>query len=817
VIKLESAHIEEVRGIRKLDIDFGRETFAISGPNGSGKSGVIDAIEFGLTGQIGRLTGSGTRGLSVAEHGPHVDKTKFPDAAFVELKVFLPEIGKSATITRKVSSPKKPKIVPADDDVKAVLVEVAEHPEIMLSRREILRFILVEPTKRSEEIQTILKLDEIGQTRSALNTSQNKLQVALRTAAAQAQGSRDAMLLHLQIPTLRVEDVLEAVNKRRKMLGLPEILELTADTKLDAGLAAAAKMPDFNKQSALRDLKALSDAANKYPDLGKTESAAILSDIAKLEADPALLAALLRRSFVEKGLDLVDGPECPLCDHSWGDVQHLRKHLKAKLAKSTEARTVQDELMKNGAALAKEAIGVVGLVGLVQKVAEGQGEGGFAQILAGWKTDLEGVKSKLTTVDGLTGQKDRLTTGWLGIPKTFPKGLKTLTERIEAKPDQTAALDAQTFLTTAQLRLGDYREAMRKNKAAEIAWTSASAAYEIYCSVMEEELNTLYDDVQEEFSTFYRAINEGDEVKFTAKLTPSEGRLDLDVNFYERGLFPPGAYHSEGHQDGMGVCLYLALMKRLFGDRFTFALLDDVVMSVDAGHRYQFCKLLKTYFPNTQFVITTHDRLWAEQMKSAGLVTAKMSIAFHSWTIDTGPLVESNLEIWDEIAAALGKGKVEAAAAALRHHLEYVSRHLADQIGATPQFRADGNYELGELLPSVLKRMKDLYGKAAEAAQSWGKAADKEAAGKRKTLLSTSNAAISVEQWAVNKAVHYNEWANFGKKDFEPVVAAFKELLGCFSCESCESWVYVTPRGAAPESLRCACTAISLNLKTKPK
>src|ERR1700687_105073 len=208
---------------------------------------------------------------------------------------------------------------------------------------------------------------------------------------------------------------------------------------------------------------------------------------------------------------------------------------------------------------------------------------------------------------------------------------------------------------------------MRKSKVAEIAGTSANTAYEAYCSVLEDELNKLYEDVQEDFSTFYRAINEEGEAKFTAKLTPSEGKLDFDVNFYERGLFPPGAYHSEGHQDGMGVCLYLALMKRLFGDRFKFALLDDVVMSVDAGHRYQFCKLLKTQFPDTQFIITTHDRLWAEQMKSAGLVTGKTSIAFHSWTIDTGPLVESNVEIWDEIAAALAKGRVEAAAAALRH------------------------------------------------------------------------------------------------------------------------------------------------------
>ena len=131
MIKLETAHIEEVRGIRKLDIDFLKSSFAISGPNGSGKSGVIDAIEFALTGGIGRLTGPGTKGLSVADHGPHVDKTKFPDAAFVELKVFIPSLGKSATITRKISVPGKPMIVPADADVKAVLDDVAEHPEIL--------------------------------------------------------------------------------------------------------------------------------------------------------------------------------------------------------------------------------------------------------------------------------------------------------------------------------------------------------------------------------------------------------------------------------------------------------------------------------------------------------------------------------------------------------------------------------------------------------------------------------------------------------------------------------------------------------------
>ena len=55
---------------------------------------MIDAIEFALTGVIGRLAGKGTKHLSIKEHGPHVDKAKFPDAAFVTLKVFFPALNK---------------------------------------------------------------------------------------------------------------------------------------------------------------------------------------------------------------------------------------------------------------------------------------------------------------------------------------------------------------------------------------------------------------------------------------------------------------------------------------------------------------------------------------------------------------------------------------------------------------------------------------------------------------------------------------------------------------------------------------------------
>ncbi len=450
MIKLDSIHVEEMRGIRKLDINFHQETFAISGPNGSGKSGLIDAIEFGLTGQIGRLTGRGTKGLSVQAHGPHVDKVNFPDAAFVRLKLILTLINKAVTIERKVSDPKMPKIMPNDADVKAVLAEVADHPEITLSRREILRFILVEPSKRSEEIQALLKLDEIGQMRAALNSAQNKLQQTQKMAAAQVGTGTDALQRHLQIATLRPEQLLEVVNTRRKLLGLSSITELTADTKLDEGLTAGAAASDFNKESALRDIKALSDAQKDFPELSKADAQAIVDGLEKLEADPALLSALQRRSFIERGLSLIDGLECPLCDKLWDDEELLRAHLQAKLAKSEEAKNLRDSLIDSGTKIAAQVIRVIGLLAPVLKLAQVQGEGERAQLFAAWKTDLETIRIKLQSVDDIADQKDRLVSGWLAVPEKLSAALNALREKIEAKPDQSATIAAQTFLSTAQ-------------------------------------------------------------------------------------------------------------------------------------------------------------------------------------------------------------------------------------------------------------------------------------------------------------------------------------------------------------------------------
>ena len=817
MIQVEGIKIVELRGIRELVLTPGRRNFAISGPNGSGKSGVVDAIQFGLTGEISRLAGKGTGGLTVQKHGPHVDHRDDPAAAEVSLTLYFPDLNKTAVLTRNVKKAKTFTLTPDDVGARAVLEEVARHPELTLSRREIIKYILVEAGERSKEIQALLQLEEIGNLRSVLKTARTKVANAYSTAQKDTANAADALRRQLDVKALTPEDILAAVNPRRQLLGLLAIDELEADTVLNAGAGQGGPQATFNKATAIRDLDALREAQRGFAGLGASEVAAILAHIGTLKGDPALFEALQQRSLVERGLALVGGPRCPLCDMEWKDEEHLRTHLQTKLTKSEQAEAVQKNLLTNAAVIAGHARRIVALLAPVRRLVSSDGQAGFAEDLAAWANDLTAFAESLTTAEEVVGQETRLEQGWLAVPASLADASATLAATIQAKPDQSVSGAAHSFLTLAQDRLNSYRQIRRAEKRAKDAAAIGKLTYTIYCDVAEEHLTGLYAAVENNFSSFYRAINGDDEGEFKAKFESAEGKLDLEVAFYDRGMFPPGAYHSEGHQDGMGVCLYLALMERLLGSRFHFAVLDDVVMSVDQDHRKQFCRLLKARFPNTQFIITTHDKVWAKQMQTEGLVEPKSGMAFHSWSVQTGPVFEQLAEVWDQIDGDLARNDVETAAGRLRRHLEYIAGEVADLLGAKPSYRGDFSYDLGDLLPAVIGRQGELLKLAAKSANEWNQQDVKAKVEAMKTARNEILTKCGGEQWVINKAIHYNEWASFTTAEFHAVVEAFKSLLLQFRCPNaeCESWLYVTPRKGSPEALRCSCTALNLNLRMK--
>ena len=301
MIKIESIAIKELRGIRDLTLTLNNEPFVISGPNGSGKSGVVDAIQFALTGEMGRLKGAGTADITLAEHGPHVEKRDDPGAASVTLNVFIPRLKKKASITRTIKKAKTPLITPNDPAVKAAFAELAEHSEVTLSRREIIKFILTEAAKRSRDVQTLLKLDAIDETRATLKTTENKLGAEQATAKTVAETAEDSLKRHLDLSALKAEDVLAAVNKRRKVLGLSVLAELTKDTDVSEGIGqgAAEAGGGQNKESALADLAAviqLTDAGLETPTQSTRELAIDHARAEPAESQRRSTRFLLRRA-----------------------------------------------------------------------------------------------------------------------------------------------------------------------------------------------------------------------------------------------------------------------------------------------------------------------------------------------------------------------------------------------------------------------------------------------------------------------------------------------------------------------------------------
>jgi ABC-type multidrug transport system ATPase subunit len=814
MIQLRSVRIEEFRGIRELELDLGGENFVVWGPNGSGKSGVVDAIDFALTGSIARLTGAGTTGLSVAKHGPHVHQRDNPAAARVVLGFSDPASGQHGVLTRDVKSPRKFELDPDTAELRAAIEEMANHPELVLSRREIIKFIVAEAGKRAQEVQALLKLDRLDDIRKVLRTATSKSSSALSLADGELQASEAAMLRHLDLTELLSDDMASVINERRIILGLEPIAAVTIDTDLLAGIDQTNIEPPFDKAGALRDLAAIKSALeNPTALVGAVEK--LRSVLAELSANPGALASLKERSLVLSGLDLVDEARCPLCDLEWPSVDHLQQHLQEKLARLGDAETLRTQITSAAATMAAALRPIRELGRTANKHALALNASDLSDSLQGWTEGLAVAEGRLGTVEGCVEIIDSLSSDPLAEPDSMRAQLDVLIAQVTSIPDQTAERAAQSFLTIADERWRRVRNARSVRAKAAATHSTAKTVYDAYCEVADDALNALYRTVEADFAKYYRQVNVDDESAFTAELDPSAGKLDLNVDFYGLGKFPPAAYHSEGHQDGMGVCLYLALVNQLLGDNFRFAVLDDVVMSVDSSHRREFCKLLKTQFPLVQFVITTHDPVWARQMQTSGLVARRGQAHFHGWSVDGGPIYEQGADVWTAIASNLAQDDVSTGAARLRRFLEAATAEIAESIGARVPFRAQGGYDLGELLGAVNGRHSELLKRAAKSANSW----NNDNAMKAVDTIKETRAQVLRDQtsegWAINPLVHYNEWANMTRAEFEPVVETSKNFLALFACENCGGTTYVVGRPGDEDSLRCSCGSVNLNLKLK--
>ena len=819
-MRLLELEIHNVRGICDMTLHPSGKNLVIWGQNGSGKSAIVDSIDFLLTGHISRLMGKGTGDIKLDKHGTHIKHE--PKEATVRAVVAIPNYPKPIEIKRCIEHPGNIEYV--DDDAKQFLgpiLSIANRGQHILTRREILKYITAEPNNRAQEIQTILDLKEIEDIRKSLtsvDTSCKRDSEATANTVKIAEGEINAVINE---KSFNPDAILQFINTKRKALSAGPIAKLDSHI-VKAKITAPAflsKEKTVNTLQLQQDVDALTKFQTEESKKEFLENDKELrTDIEYINSNPHLMKSLQRLRLIELGIQLLDDSgSCPLCDTQWKPGE-LIQYLERQSSAAKTALIYQKNVNAKSKILSDILSSTLARVKNVVKSAEIMGLEDEKTMLESWSKFMEEFIEVLSSpIEKYSPKKYPLEKL---IKEFYPTNCQALLASMfqTAKshyPRTTPELDTWDTLTTLASKMDSYEKAVKANNQSSLVYKRSSMLLHSYTSARDNVLKSLYDSVRDRFVELYRFIHGTDESNFTAEIKPDEAALDFNVSFYNYGEHPPHALHSEGHQDSMGICLYLSLTEKLTQGNIDLIILDDVIMSVDMEHRKQICNLFSKYFPNNQFLITTHDRSWANHLRSANIVDSQGMVQFYNWHVDTGPQVDFEADIWNRIDDDLKKDDVTSASGKLRNNAEQFFALVCDSLRAPVVYNINGSYDLGDLLDGAVGRYRRLIKKAKDTAQSWGKQEESDTLQEFDDIAQSIYTRTNAERWMINPTIHYNNWSNLSKPEFEQVIDAFRDLYGVFVCSKCHGILHLVISGGRQEAVRCNCTQINWNLVPK--
>lgn len=823
-MKIKKLEIKNLRGIPNLKIDLNAKSVVIYGANGSGKSGVVDAMDFLFTGRIARLFGEGTNGLTLKDHGPHIDYKDVKDVE-VSAEVEIDSVKEIITIKRSMAKPTELIYDPLYEASLSPLLEILNRGQYSFTRREILKLITSTASTRAQEIQRVLKLGDIEDIRSVLVKADNESKKALKEAQSALKNAQANIILITGHKTYNADDILSYINSQRKLLnGSPHS---TLSSKiLKEGIQSIQLTPNALNHTTLKaQIQALSlDEVDKLGNSAINSHELLTQAIDVVKQDAEANWNSKRFVLTNTGLELLrDSGECPLCDYQWPDgylqdylQQRIEDQSKRQLEIATHTsplKVVAEELKARIRRLAES----VATIAESEAVKDNESLHKGLAFIKEWHSRVKVFQSSLESPIELYESSKQLLEQLR--TNTVDADLNEFHKEVIARfPEATVEQTAWDSLTKLEERLIVLENCEHVLNKAELVFSRSTELLRIFTESRDKVLSDLYDVIKDRFEELYKDMHGEDEKDFKATFLPQEAGLSLEVDFYGRGMHPPHAMHSEGHQDSMGICLFLALAEHLNSEHVGLVVLDDVVMSVDSGHRRSFCAMLVKHFPTVQFIITTHDTTWANQLRSVGLVSRKQMLKFSNWDVTTGPLIDYEADMWSKIEADLLRDDVPAAAAKLRRGMEEFCRIMCDSLKALVPYSIEDANDFGTYYSSALGRYRELLGVAKRSANSWNKKDILLELDMKSEHLAKVVSDIQSEQWAVNKAVHYNEWAHLGKEDFEPIVKAFKQLYETvYLCENleCNSIVQIVYDKGNTVGVKCKCGQTNWNLVEK--
>jgi hypothetical protein len=235
----------------------------------------------------------------------------------------------------------------------------------------------------------------------------------------------------------------------------------------------------------------------------------------------------------------------------------------------------------------------------------------------------------------------------------------------------------------------------------------ASKIYATFSETKKSKIPGVYNQIRSDIQAFYLMLHPGEPcTNITLKVALGRrASTTLEMDAFGRTGEDPRAFASEGHLDSLGLCIFLAFVRK-FNEGCPLMVLDDVVTTIDAKHRERVCRLLLDEFEDKQLIITTHDELWFGQLCShLEGICKKMSIS--GWYVDTGPVFKEYKPRWEAIQEKLAKGDKSAGADG-RIYLEWLLKRICENTNASVPVNYWEEGTVATILPHAKNRIETL-------------------------------------------------------------------------------------------------------------
>lgn len=227
---------------------------------------------------------------------------------------------------------------------------------------------------------------------------------------------------------------------------------------------------------------------------------------------------------------------------------------------------------------------------------------------------------------------------------------------------------------------------------------------------LSDQMKTIAPLITEAFKKISRTNDYVKEIDISVAET-NEVSMGFSVVLENGKRIEPTMLFSEANRDLLALLIYLEFIYNS-GETFGQArvlVLDDVFQSVDATIRFRIMQYIIERFSEWQVIITTHDRLWKEQIvqlfRNHSLPLKQLEIV--QWTFNDGPIIIGGKNSFDEkVQAAVENGSASDICAAAGYLLEYMCDKLSVILNTSIRRKRGDKYTIGDLWPGIYKELK---------------------------------------------------------------------------------------------------------------